>query len=78
MRLDNSGGCLLRGEDHQGQAPQEGHGNVLQEELGGGDGNAIVEGERGAGGNGEEVGGGGGDDRAGLEVETLQGGLGQD
>ena len=55
-----------------------GGGQGGREEVGGGVGRAIVEVERGAGGNGEVVGGEEGDGRAGLEVETLQGGLGQD
>ena len=55
-----------------------GGGQGGREEVGGGVGRSGNSGGGGAGGNGEEVGGGGGDGRAGLEVETLQAGLGQD
>ena len=56
-----------------------GGGQGGREEVGGGVGRSGNSGGGGAGGNGEEVGGGGGGDgRAGLEVETLQAGLGQD
>ena len=57
-----------------------GGGQGGREEVGGGGGVGSGDsGGGGAGGKGEEVGGGGGGDgRAGLEVETLQAGLGQD